>query len=393
MTLEIERRWLLTTEQLSQLDLTTFSAKTKIEQGYYPSNPPLRVRRKVNPDGSDPTAVYELCVKRGDGLAREESEISTRAATECGFLLEHASLRLQKTRYVRDGWELDVFHGELTGAVFLEREAPSEAEAHSLSLPDWLPHPEQAHEITGALDNLHLIMAQQAAQGLGHAVSVPFPLPGRPRLPKFVLTGGSCAGKSTILRRLRAEGRVQVVPEMATFLIGQMGILPSDADPTLFQAALYRMQLVAERAAEEEAQRLGKEAVVLDRGAMDGAAFIEGGLDRLLRVCGTTYQREQLRYDRVIQLPVPSREIYDVVKANNPARIHEWEDAKDHELRLRRSWSALVGVNHQVLRNTTGEWQAFEDAVVENLYTTAARIRDSRARSEAQAPADHAPRH
>ena len=52
-------------------------------------------------------------------------------------------------------------------------------------------------------------------------------------IPKIVLTGGPCAGKSTILNRIQESfpEQVETVPEAANMLIGGGFPLPSDSLP------------------------------------------------------------------------------------------------------------------------------------------------------------------
>ena len=93
---------------------------------------------------------------------------------------------------------------------------------------------------------------------------------------KFVLTGGPCAGKTTLAEALVERG-VTIVPEAAIQIIEQLiDELGPEAgprwrrdNPQQFQTRIARLQRQQERAAEG----VGAERIVCDRGLFDGLAY------------------------------------------------------------------------------------------------------------------------
>jgi len=82
----------------------------------------------------------------------------------------------------------------------------------------------------------------------------------------FILTGGPCAGKTTLLEELARRG-FPVIPEAARMVI-QDGHLTPAADPLEFQREVLRRQLAFERAAPSG-------VVFADRGVGDHFGYIE----------------------------------------------------------------------------------------------------------------------
>jgi len=87
----------------------------------------------------------------------------------------------------------------------------------------------------------------------------------------FVLSGGPCSGKTTLLAELAARGH-PVVTEAATELIADPLTRDLRADPLDFQRRVLERQL------ENEARALdahdGERLVFLDRGVGDGFAYL-----------------------------------------------------------------------------------------------------------------------
>ena len=98
---------------------------------------------------------------------------------------------------------------------------------------------------------------------------------------KIALTGGPCAGKSTILSTLtqvlEERGyKALVIPETATELILN-GILPNENMSGLdFQELIIEKQISKEKIYETAARIYGDDRVVIicDRGICDGLAYV-----------------------------------------------------------------------------------------------------------------------
>lgn len=129
-------------------------------------------------------------------------------------------------------------------------------------------------------------------------------------LPLIVLTGGPCAGKSSVLAKLRADcPAIEVIDETATLLLqggfptaGACG-LSLDEWQQYFQASVFRVQQQREWLALTTAARRGAVAVLTDRGLLDGAAYYPGGLPSWFPIAQMTREDLCRRYAHVFFLP------------------------------------------------------------------------------------------
>lgn len=179
-------------------------------------------------------------------------------------------------------------------------------------------------------------------------------------IPKIVLTGGPCAGKTTILcwlqQKLADFGyAVVVVPEAATRMITSG--LKSGAN--LLSASDFQSQLMAHTIETEDrfikaASLIQSEKVIVifDRGVMDARAYMSADAHtRILQSYGLhlTEARDG-RYDAVIHLvslAVHQPELYTC--ANNEAREETVEQARVLDELTQRAW-----VGHPHLRVVGG---------------------------------------
>src|SRR5262245_48494159 len=108
------------------------------------------------------------------------------------------------------------------------------------------------------------------------------------KVRKIVLTGGPCAGKSTIAELIsRAfRERLMVVPESASLLFkGGFPRWQDVASRTALQCAIFRVQSEIERA---YAAHYPSHSLLLDRGTVDGAAYWPNGAEDFFATMGTT---------------------------------------------------------------------------------------------------------
>ena len=120
--MEIERKYLLSA--LRPADLLGTGVET--QQGHLDAgDPEIRIRRRG--------ARFFLTIKSGEGLRRDEYEISIPRATFEKMWPLTEGARVEKTRYtVTDGddrWEIDAFAGRLAGLYLAEIELTSERRA------------------------------------------------------------------------------------------------------------------------------------------------------------------------------------------------------------------------------------------------------------------------
>lgn len=159
---------------------------------------------------------------------------------------------------------------------------------------------------------------------------------------RVVMTGAPCSGKTSAVLGLpdllRARGlRTVVVPETASHLLesGAFGRTTPE-DFLALQTAILRMQLLTE----ELILSAGEADVVLyDRGALDGAAFVDDALWRkICRRCKVTTSSLLARYDMVLLMELPPQSLY--TRHNNCTRIEEYAQAQHQHERLLHRWQA-----------------------------------------------------
>jgi CYTH domain-containing protein/thymidylate kinase len=162
------------------------------------------------------------------------------------------------------------------------------------------------------------------------------------------ITGGPCAGKTSILALIRQELEdlglnVVFSSEVATDLI-QAGLTPSKIGAELFQTILLEKMFAQERFFNLACQKagLGRTIIIYDRGAMDTKAYVgDQTFERILKKlhCKEVYLRDK-RYDGVIFLrsvAVDKPHLYTV--ANNSARSETAEQAKQMDVETLRAWT------------------------------------------------------
>lgn len=202
------------------------------------------------------------------------------------------------------------------------------------------------------------------------------------KIVKVVLTGGPCAGKSTLLTRImeevpkRSDFLVFTVPEAATLFIS-CG-MRWDANLVVYQQhLLLEMQLRLEDTLYKLAEATNKNVLLLcDRGAMDGRAFCSPEeFDKVLELLSSetagddskiTIEMLRDRYDGVLHMvtaAIGAEEFYN--NDNNPARYENLEQAKASDLKLRKTY-----VGHpcfRLLENYAGE--SFDDKIERGVQT------------------------
>jgi adenylate cyclase len=364
---EIERRFLI-----KKMDPRVLEGITPlhIRQGYIDKGLRVRITQRwsyADPNsrtGSLPESGV-LTLKSGKGLSREENneDINPAAAK---LLLASTKYVIDKCRYaLPDGWEVDQYNpsSKLAGLWLAEREFSSEEEARALVLPAWL---QDSVEVTDTVTNYQLArMAYFLDEPLERQDREEALLSGP--LPRIVLTGAPCSGKSSAIARLRVEEpSLHCVPETATIVMGQVGARP-DMGTTAFQYCIRRVQASFEAAAVRQAAFDRKAAVVLDRGTLDSAAFI-GGLGAYEKLLNTVRDLEFNRYTQVIMLGLPPREVFEREKTNNPVRRETYEQAMTLQDSLLGVWTAHPNFTFIGDRDTWEEkYQAVRNAIRQTI--------------------------
>lgn len=183
------------------------------------------------------------------------------------------------------------------------------------------------------------------------------------KIPRIVLTGGPCAGKTTAMARISKHFgdlgiRVYVVPEAATVLLSN-GVKHSDLNGLYafdFQAKLINLQMSLEQTFDTLARELGGPALlVCDRGMMDSKAFTPPDIwQGLLDHHGwSDIGLRDKHYDAVIHLvttAIGAEEFYTL--DNNNARQGSPADARAADVKLRAAWTGHPHL--RVIDNSTG---------------------------------------
>lgn len=367
---EYERRWLVLgiDPEIQRYPHVT------IRQAYFGTPKGLRIR--IADRQGKQTA--ELTNKTGHGMSRlehtQEAELDV-----AEFLYDSSPYRIEKKRYMRDGWEVDFFTGPLTGLVLAEFEMKSPDQ--EISLPSWI---HSAVDVTNDITNSHLARMAYDLRCSAAENDIILQTDEEPGLrdrvlescPRIVLTGGPCSGKSTAIERLKSEfpGVLHCVPETATIVIDRVGASPPVGDESgirRFQRVIYRVQCGFEEVSMIHACRKQMHAMLLDRGTVDGAAYLEGGNREFEDVCLTDTSSEYARYAGVIVLDVPPRDVYESQKENNPARGETYEQATELGEKILEVWSGHPDMVHVRNQGSFEEKYATIRDTVESILNNA----------------------
>ncbi|MBI4992163.1 MAG: ATP-binding protein [Candidatus Harrisonbacteria bacterium] len=163
----------------------------------------------------------------------------------------------------------------------------------------------------------------------------------------IVLTGGPCAGKTTVLKALQEEfaRKAIFVPEVATILLANGFPVPGKDLPwseewqACLQGAILPLQRTIENAYLLMAKSKGVKVVVCDRGMLDGAAYTPGGVEEFCHNNNLIIDDEIARYDVIIHLEslaIVCPEKYG--QTNNETRFESLERAQQLERAIKEVW-------------------------------------------------------
>ena len=196
------------------------------------------------------------------------------------------------------------------------------------------------------------------------------------KIVKIVVTGGPCAGKTTLMAKavqaLEARGvRVLIVPEAATTLIAGMHIAPADFSMEGFQKYVmdnqFALEAVVDSAALEMANQGQNVVVLCDRGKLDGLAYVDTSvIADILAARGTNIIEVRDSYDLVVHLVTAANgaeEAYTL--SNNAARSETPEQARALDIRTLNAWT---GHPHLAIIGNTGSFQEKITAAIEVIY-------------------------
>lgn len=173
-------------------------------------------------------------------------------------------------------------------------------------------------------------------------------------IPRLVVTGGPCGGKTQVLGALLQEyqNRVLIVPEAATWLISR-GILPDGGEHATLEQVLPFQRRVLNKiqelsaAADVWARASGAELIVFDRAELDGMAYLQVNDQRSVFAerLGVDVQAVLQQYDCVLHLGstvLLSPEAFTAACAadSTTKRLEGPVEALKREQDVRSAWSA-----------------------------------------------------
>jgi len=161
---------------------------------------------------------------------------------------------------------------------------------------------------------------------------------------KVVLTGGPCAGKTSVMNILRAklDDQAVFVEEAATQVFTEGQEVPvaswSPGDWMRLQRRITVRQLELEAAAVAVAEWTGREFVICDRAPCDNTAYPQGN-EAVAELMSTRRADVHARYAQVFHLESLATAQPDRFSQNgNTARYETLAEAQDLELRARAAW-------------------------------------------------------
>jgi hypothetical protein len=174
-------------------------------------------------------------------------------------------------------------------------------------------------------------------------------------VPKVVLTGGPCAGKTSCLHAIRERFGENVItaPEAATLVLG-CGFPPpgherihctEDEWVRSFQGAILSIQQAIEASFERLAQNCRVRLIVCDRGVLDGAAYWPGGRAAFLHHFGFSLEDCFARYQSVLHLQsLAESHPHLYGPAGNVIRYEDGTVALRIERAVRAAWEEHPGL-------------------------------------------------
>ncbi|OIO49874.1 MAG: hypothetical protein CO042_00605 [Parcubacteria group bacterium CG_4_9_14_0_2_um_filter_41_8] len=193
----------------------------------------------------------------------------------------------------------------------------------------------------------------------------------------IVITGGPCSGKTTVISAIKEQfqDEILIIPEIATILLEGGFPIPgvhikwSQDWQNAFQDAVIVAQKSFERAYAMMAREKNAKFLVCDRGLLDGAAFLAGGLAEFCERYDVKLDAAFARYRTVIHLESLATAFPHLYgKHGNESRFEALERAQQVEHATRAAWN-----QHPAWHFVAGTEQAEEKiATVLNLIKESA---------------------
>jgi predicted ATPase len=166
---------------------------------------------------------------------------------------------------------------------------------------------------------------------------------------RLMLTGGPCAGKTTVLEAVRQTygDHILLMPEVPTILMSNgyprpgIDIAMSDDWFRSFQSVVLPFQLHMENQYVIMAQEKKIDTVLFDRGLIDGAAYMPGGEEVYLKTFDLSKEEAYKRYDMIIHLESVAAcqpDLWESLKETNLTRYETLEQAQERDRVLQSVW-------------------------------------------------------
>eukprot|EP00927_Polykrikos_kofoidii_P068464 TRINITY_DN63827_c0_g1_i1.p1 TRINITY_DN63827_c0_g1~~TRINITY_DN63827_c0_g1_i1.p1 ORF type:complete len:304 (+),score=38.40 TRINITY_DN63827_c0_g1_i1:110-1021(+) len=221
---------------------------------------------------------------------------------------------------------------------------------------------------------------------------------GGSRVVRIVLTGGPCAGKSSVLDHLRTKATkkgfdIISAPEVATLILNTGYLFPPSSDQVrLFQTSIAKLQLAMERNLLMLAQATGRSTIVVfDRGILDGKVYLNTQeewvriRDQLETSQGGPVDDDYClsRYDGVIHLVTAADGAEKFYKSGHTfddagravVRAEDKEQACQLDKKLQDVWSKHP--KQIIIKNTPGGFEAKIQASVAAALSIAEDVQPS----------------
>lgn len=190
----------------------------------------------------------------------------------------------------------------------------------------------------------------------------------------FVLTGGPCGGKSSLLNELNSKMASQgvdvyTVPEVPSLLISNgcpyPGINAPKEQLLTYEKTMLTLQLQAENSFHAIAASTGRKSIVVcDRAANDISAYVPSDFwCEIIESCGQTRDGLLNRYDCVIHLLTAAdgaEEFYTT--SNNAARKETPEEARALDVKTQGAW--IDHPRRHIVDNSYNDFNAKINAAV-----------------------------
>jgi predicted ATPase len=151
-------------------------------------------------------------------------------------------------------------------------------------------------------------------------------------IPKVVITGGPCGGKTTIIRLLskKYQKEMKTIPEYASFVIKKKVIF----NEIELQKTVYSLyQNIYEKYSNGSYKK--HSLLISDRGSLDGAAYYKD----YFNLHRTSTEQEYKKYDLVIFLESISKFSKNIYEEHiDSRRTESFESARDIDNKLYNIW-------------------------------------------------------